>query len=123
MALELPQEITDLVPVIAAAITGTILGRERSASDRLLAIAEAAVCEVYHYAPAAPLALLRESSIRYAGWVAGSRPHVTASTTKDPSGVEIALEFQRAATANGFRASGASAMLSRYKVRRAGAVS
>ena len=93
MALELPQAITDLVPVIAAAITGTILGRERSASDRLLAIAEAAVCEVYQYAPAAPLAILRESSIRYAGWIAGSRPHVTASSTKDPSGIGLPLNF------------------------------
>ena len=59
--------------------------------------------EVYQYAPAAPLAILREAAIRYAGWMAGSRPHVTASTTKDPGGTEISLDFQRAATANGFR--------------------
>ena len=123
MAVELPQEITDLQLVVAAAITGAILGRERGATDRMLAIAEAAVCDVYQYAPSAPLAILREASIRFAGWMAGSRPHATSSTTKDPGGTEISLTFHGAATANGLRASGASSMLSRYRVRRAGAIS
>ena len=55
----------------------------------------------------------------------GSRPHLAAESFKDPSGTEFSMTFNNssAATANGLRASGAGAMLSRYVVRRGGAIS
>ena len=70
------------------------------------------------------LSILREASIRLAGWLYGNRPHLAAESFKDPSGTEFAMTFNNsAATANGLRASGAGALLSRYVVRRGGAIS
>ena len=113
---------TALVATVAARIVGTILGREASAGAVETGIAEGAVTYVCDYAPAAPESLLREAAIRFAGWMYGSRPHVTEQEMSEPSGTSMRLKFHQAATANGFRASGASALLSRYVQRRAGAV-
>ena len=72
----------------------------------------------------APKPILREASIRLAGWLYGNRPHVAEHEITDPSGTTIKLRFNNsAATANGWRASGASALLSRYVVRRGGVIS
>ena len=78
----------------------------------------------YGLAPGAPLATLREASIRLAGWMYGSRPHLAMESFRDPSGTEFSMTFNNSpATANGLRASGAGAMLSRFVVRRGGAIS
>ena len=83
----------------------------------------AAVVFCCQVAPDAPEAILREAAIRLAGWLYGNRPHVSEHTVKDQSGTEISLRFNNsAATANGFRSSGASALLSRYVVRRGGVI-
>ena len=109
---------------VAARLTGTILGREASSvSVTETEIAGAAVAFCYELAPAAPEAALREASIRLAGWLYGNRPHVAEHETTDPSGTTIKLRFNNsAATANGWRASGASAYLARYIVRRGGVI-
>ena len=98
---------------VAERIVGTTLGREDIAYDTVRQeIAGAAVIFCCQVAPNAPEAILREASIRLAGWLYGNRPHVAEHTLKDSSGVEISLRFNNsAATANGFRASGASSLL------------
>ena len=116
-------ELGQLTSRVAARITGTVLGREGSGGSVEIEIAGAAVSFCHDIAPGAPEAILREASIRLAGWLFGNRPHVTEHTIKDQSGTEISLRFNNsAATANGWRSSGASALLARYVVRRAGVI-
>ena len=113
-----------LAVTVAGRIAGTVLGREESGGTAEREIAAAAVELCYGLAPGAPDAVLREACVRLAGWMYGSRPHVAEETFKDPSGTETALRFNNAAaTANRMRASGAGALLSRYVVRRGGAIS
>ena len=109
---------------VAARITGTILGREASsASVTEVEIAGAAVAFCHEIAPNAPETALREASVRLAGWLYGNRPHVVEHEHTDPSGTTIKLRFNNsAATANGFRASGALPLLARYIVRRGGVI-
>ena len=123
MALTEPQ-LANMTSAVAARITGAILGREASsASATEIEIAGAAVAFCYDIAPDAPASILREASIRLAGWLYGNRPHVAEHEITDPSGTTIKLRFNNsAATANGWRASGASALLSRYIVRRGGVI-
>ena len=123
MALTEP-ELAALTSTVAARITGTVLGREASSTNTTeIEIAGAAVIFCCQVAPDAPEAILREASIRLAGWLYGNRPHVVEHTVKDPSGTEISLRFNNsAATANGFRSSGASALLSRFIKRRGGVI-
>ena len=118
-----PTELAALATTVAGRITGTVLGRESAAADVQNDIAAAAVETCYALAPGAPLSILREASIRLAGWMYGSRPHLAMESFRDPSGTEFSMTFNNsAATANGLRASGAGAMLSRYVVRRGGAI-
>ena len=118
-----PEERAALVATVAERITGTVLGRESAAEDVQNDIAAAAVETCYGLAPGAPESILREASIRLAGWLYGSRPHLSQESFEDPSGTKFDMTFNNsAATANGLRASGAGAMLSRYVVRRGGAI-
>ena len=123
MALTEP-ELAVLTSAVAARVTGTVLGREASSTSAVeVEIAGAAVIFCCQVAPDAPEAILREAAIKLAGWLYGNRPHVSEHTVKDPSGTEISLRFNNsAATANGFRSSGASALLSRFIVRRGGVI-
>ena len=124
MALTEP-DLAALTSTVAARITGTVLGREASRASAVeIEIAGAAVIFCCDVAPDAPEPILREASIRLAGWLYGNRPHVAEHEITDPSGTTIKLRFNNsAATANGWRASGASALLSRYVVRRGGVIS
>ena len=116
--------LAEITSQVASRLTGTILGREASrASITEIEIAGAAVVFCCDIAPAAPEAILREASIRLAGWLFGNRPHVVEHEFTDPSGSATKLRFNNsAATANGYRASGASALLARYVKRRAGII-
>ena len=118
-------ELAATTSAVAARITGTVLGREASSASTVeIEIAGAAVAFCYDVAPCAPEAIMREAAIRLAGWLYGNRPHVSEHTVKDQSGTEISLRFNNsAATANGWRASGAAALLSRFIVRRGGVIS
>ena len=123
MALTEP-ELAAMTNTVAARIVGTVLGKEvlRGGSVEI-EIAGAAVIFCCDVAPDAPEAILREASIRLAGWIYGNRPHVVEVEFADPSGSSTKLRFNNsAATANGFRSSGASAFLSRYVKRRAGTI-
>ena len=103
-----------LAVTVAGRIAGSVLGREESGGTVEQEIAGAAVDLCCDLAPNAPDSILREACVRLAGWMYGSRPHVTEESFKDPSGTETMLRFHAAATANGMRASGAGALLSRY---------
>ena len=117
-------DLATLTRTVANRITGSILGREASATRTVeTEIAGAAIAFCCDLAPDAPAAILREASIRLAGWLYGNRPHVSEHEHTDPSGTTIKLKFNNsAATANGWRASGASSLLSRYIVRRGGVI-
>ena len=116
-------ELATITTTVASRITGTILGRERSAGVVEMEIASAAVSFCYDIAPGTPPAILREAAIRLAGWLYGNRPHVVEHEFTDPSGSTTKLRFNNSAsTASGFRASGASSLLSRYVVRRGGVI-
>ena len=123
MALTEP-ELAALTSTVAARITGTVLGREASrAGATEIEIAGASVIFCCQVAPDAPEAILREASIRLAGWLFGNRPHAVEVEFTDPSGSSTKLRFNNsAATANGFRSSGASALLARYVKRRGGVI-
>ena len=118
------EQLADVVATVSTRLHGTILGREARAGSAVESeIAGAAVVFCNDVAPNAPEAILREASIRLAGWLYGNRPHVSEHEWSDPSGTTIKLRFNNsAATANGFRSSGASALLSRYIVRRGGVI-
>ena len=117
-------DLAALTRTVANRITGSILGREASPGGAVeTEIAGAAIAFCCNIAPTAPEAIMREASIKLAGWIHGNRPHVVEVEFADPSGSSTKLRFNNsAATANGWRASGASALLSRYIVRRGGVI-
>ena len=119
----LPQTLKDLEPSLLRTITGRILGfsAEQASGDPVVGrVVRAAMLSCFCYAPIAPDEVLLESSARLAGWLLGTRPHAKATTSLDPSGTRLDLEFTNSqATTNGLRASGASALLSQFKIRRA----
>ena len=111
-----------IVVTVAGRVRGQILGREGAADDAAMAVAEVAVEYVIAAAPKTPTAIGTEAAVRFAGWLYGNRPHVRGHEFTDPSGTMLKLDFAGSATANGFRASGASALVSRFVRRRAGAI-
>ena len=117
-------ELAAVTATVRDRIAGTVLGRDVLLGGSVeMEIAGAAVIFCCGVAPDAPEAILREASIRLAGWIYGNRPHVSEHEYTDPSGSSIKLRFNNsAATANGFRSSGASALLSRYIKRRGGLI-
>ena len=93
------------------------------ADATLTEIAGSAVQFILDTAPKAPESIAREAAIRLGGWLLDNRPHLAQHVVRDPSGTEITIAYaNHAATANGFRHSGASALIARYVVRRAGLV-
>lgn len=101
-----------------ATLTATALAEalavNQALADRLHPVA---VAMVDRYAPAAPEAVANEAAIRFAGWLS----EAPASGARREDIGDISTSFSPAMT-GGFRASGAMALLSPWKVRRAGAV-
>lgn len=125
MAVTLPADVQALVTPVANALLGTILGRERTAGDhRETMIAGAALEQCWHYVanPEIDRDILREAAIRLGGAMMGTRPHAHTSMVQDPSGTQMTLQSSSAATVNLMRASGASAALSPFKIRRGGTI-
>ena len=119
----LPQAFRDLQTALTRTITGRILGfaADQATGDPVVArVVKAAMISCYCYASTAPDEVLLEASARLSGWLLGTRPHAKSSIVLDPSGTRLDLVFHNStATPNGLRASGASALLSPFKVRRA----
>ena len=78
---------------------------------------EAAVSVVEEYAPAAPLAIRNEGVIRYASYLSQMPSRVAKIDTRG-----VSIEFQATPPASAFQLSGAKALLTRWKVRRGGAI-
>ena len=121
----------DLTEAQLGALTDRVRDRILDASSGMrtppaataMEIAASAVVFLVDVAPRAPEAIGRESAIRLAGWLLDNRPHVSEHEISDPSGTTVKLRFNNtAATANGWRASGASALVARYIRRRGGVI-
>ena len=123
MALTEP-DLAALTSTVAARITGTVLGREASRASAVeIEIAGASVIFCCQVAPDAPTPVMREAAVRLGAWLYGNRPHVVEHEFIDPSGTATKLRFNNSAmTSNGFRSSGASALLARYVRRRGGVI-
>ena len=119
----LPQSLKDLEPSLLRTISGRILGfsADQASGDPVVGrVVRAAMIASYVYAPTAPPEIFLEASARLSGWLLGVRPHTKSTVSLDPSGTRLDLEFTNStATPNGMRASGASALLSPFKIRRA----
>ena len=101
-----------------AAATDTLaaaLGEEDEATVKRLGSSAAALVE--RFAPAAPEAIKNEATIRAAGWM---REQPAAAVRSETVG-DISTSFAATHT-SALRHSGAMALLSPWKVRRAGAI-
>ena len=90
----------------------------RASDDRIDALGSTAAALVEKYAPDAPQAIRNEATIRAAGWIHG-RPR-SGETGQEIEG--ILTRRWAAGHTSALRHSGAAALLSPWKVRRAGAV-
>ena len=102
--------------VITAGELATAIGADVATATRLLSVVEPLV---ERYAPDAPEPIKNESIIRSAGWL-----HQVAPTNVRRKEIgEVRIErVPSMAAANPLRASGALALLTHYKRRRAGAI-
>ena len=99
---------------ITAAALAVALGVDETLGARLLAVAAPTV---ERYAADAPTAVQNEAAIRFAGWL----NEAPTSGARSESIGDISTTFSPAMT-SGLRASGAMALLSPWKIRRAGAI-
>ena len=114
-----PPEVTITAEELAAEIGINLAAHpdEITRAQRLLAVATE---RVTRYAQgAAPSIMLNEACIRYAGYLGGSDFGGVASETIGPQTTSYTSPTHNASA---FRSSGAEALLSPYKVRRAGAI-
>ena len=101
------------VTITAAEMLPEIGGNLQTA-ERVLPVATAIVTE---YAPQAPTAVLNEAVIRICGYLAQSDFGTVRDETIGPRSVSYQMNHAML-----FRNSGAQALLTRYKHRRAGAI-
>ena len=104
-----PVALQAAIDQLAAAI-----GSTAEIAERLGPVASALIEE---YADGAPIPIKNEAVIRCSGWLFGSKPR--GLTAIKFSGTD--LEFS-STDASALRASGAMALLTRWKVRRAGKI-
>ncbi|MDE2783791.1 MAG: hypothetical protein OXK77_12610 [Gemmatimonadota bacterium] len=104
---------------MAVTITGAeleaVIGAERAVAERLLSVATAVV---ERYAPDAPSDIQNEAVIRFAGYLHQSRATIAFRSTSI-GGIDVQGPPTHAPA---FRNCGAMALLSPWKVRRAGVI-
>ena len=100
---------------LTAAELATAARLNAQVAERLRAVVVELIEE---YAPRAPQAVKNEAAIRFAGYLSqapsGSIQKIGIS--------DIDIEFRQAPPASSFQLSGAKALLTRWKVRRGGAI-
>ena len=105
-------------PTTGVTLTAQQLAAETTAeldrAVRILAVVSATVTE---YAPHAPTALLNEAAIRMGGYLAQS--DYGSIRENKVGGLEISYQMNHAMM---FRNSGAQALITRWKIRRAGVI-
>ena len=99
---------------ISVAQLAEATGAPTAVAERLLQVGAQIVVD---YAPQAPTSLLNEAVIRFAGYLAQSDFGGVRSETIGPMSVEHVVNHSAA-----FRNSGAAALLTRHKQRRAGSI-
>ena len=102
------------VVTLTGAALAQALAVNQALADRLLPVA---VALVERYAPEAPEAVQNEAAIRTAGWLL---EHPSAAVRSETTG-DIRTSYDPSMT-SALRHSGAMALLSPYKVRRAGVI-
>lgn len=114
---------TATVDAVIANLPGVMFGQvEKVDAARKRNAAEAACETVEAYAPDAPDAIKLEAATQMTGYLIGTQPNAIRRNLTDPSGTAAEIEFDGQATRNAFRSSRASALLSPFKRRRAGAI-
>ena len=101
-------------PPITAAELAEMIGADATRAGYVLA---AVWPRVDQYAPDAPTEVQREAIIRFAGWLV----QAPAGGVRSESTGDISTTFSPSML-SGFRASGAAALLSPWRARRAGAI-
>ena len=99
---------------ITAAELASASGLDTATATRLLPVATQLVTD---YAAGAPDVLANEAAIRFVGYMARSGGGVITSKNVGP----VSVTFQSSDAAM-FRNCGAAALLTRYRIRRAGAI-
>ena len=99
---------------LTAAELGQAVGVDSTTATRLLAVATELVTR---YAPVAPQAIANEAAIRAAGWLAEQPAAAISGETEGDIRTSYAPTMQSA-----LRHSGGMALLSPWKIRRAGAI-
>ncbi len=99
---------------LTAEALATETGAELDRATRILAVVSATVTE---YAPLAPTALLNEAAIRLGGYLAES----DFGAVREESVGQLSTSHQTNHS-GAFRNSGAQALVTRYKIRRAGLI-
>ncbi len=94
-----------------------VQGAALDSVDRAEALGAVASAMVEGYAPDAPAAIKDEAVLRFAGYLAQSDFGTIVKESIGPSDVEYTVNH-----ANAFRNCGAAALLTRWRVRRAGAI-
>ena len=108
-----------LPPILTAAELALAVGLGTGAADLLVAgrVLASSWARVSAYAPNAPAAILKEATIRFAGYSVNADFGTVQSETIGP------FTTQWTAThSNAFRSCGAAGLLSRWRLRRAGAI-
>ena len=105
------------VTITAAQLADRIQGAAAESTDRAAELLVVATAMVQQYAPAAPDVLQNEATIRLAGYLAQSDFGPIVKETIGPRAVDYVVNHAPA-----FRNSGAAMLLSRWRVRRAGAI-
>ena len=100
---------------LTAAELATAARINAQVAERLRAVVIALIEE---YAPRAPQSIKNEAAIRFAGYL--SQAPSGSIQKLDIKG--IVIEFRQAPPASAFQLSGAKALLTRWKIRRAGAI-
>ena len=100
-----------------ARLKAVIQGAAADSDERTAELGAAAAAMVERYAPGAPQALKNEAVIRFAGYLAQSDFGSIAKESIGPLDTEYVTNHAAL-----FRNSGAAACVSRWRVRRAGAI-
>ena len=99
-----------------ACLKAEVYGQDLT-DDRVKALGGAAAALVEAYAPDAPQAVKNEAVIRCAGWLTGQ----PSSNIRGEAAGELSIEYAPSMQ-SALRHSGAMALLTTWKVRRAGAI-
>ena len=109
--------VTISVADLAERIGGVAVDDDQSPSDAATSLLAAAAAMIEQYSPAAPEALQNEAAVRFAGYLAQSEFGAVESDNVGPTTVSYVTNH-----AAMFRNSGAAALVSRWRTRRAGAI-